>query len=229
MRMPSWPLPRLVAAVALAACSSSSDSSPAARQLAFSVEPGSVLAGESFMPVVAVELEDANGALMSGSSASVSIHLLAGGGAGNLIGATMRSTTAGVATFPDLGLDAVGSYSLVATAPGFDSAVSRSFLVSRPATDRWVEVGTALHVQQFRSTSNGTVNPAVDTIAAGDLVIWSWLDDGHSVQSTGSPGFTGSAVLVSTATYAVEFRVPGTYQYVCGVHPATMSGRVVVR
>jgi plastocyanin len=228
MRMPSWPLPCLAAALTLAACSSSSDSGPAARQLAFSVQPASLLAGASFNPAVAVELEDANGALMPGSKASVSIHLLAGGGTGNLTGATTQSTATGVATFSDLGLDAAGSYSLVATAPGLDSAVSRSFLVSRPATDRWVEVGTALHAQQFRSTSNGTVNPAVDTIAAGDLVIWSWLDDGHSVQSTGSPSFTGSAVLISTATFAVEFRVPGTYQYVCGVHP-NMSGRVVVR
>jgi len=210
------------------ACSSS-NSSPLAHQLAFSVQPGSSLSGQSFVPAVAVELEDANGALVSGSSASVSIHLLAGTSGGNLIGATTRTASGGVATFSDLGVDAPGGYSLVATSAGLDSAVSRNFLITRAATDRWVEVGTALHAQQFRSTTNGTVNPAVDTIAAGDLLIWSWLDDGHSVQSTGNPSFTSSAVLIATATYVVEFDTPGTYQYVCGVHPATMSGRVVVQ
>ena len=228
MRLHAWPLSCLLPCLVLGACSSNDSSAPA-RQLAFSVQPGSVLAGESFVPAVAVELEDANGVRVSGASASVSIHLLAGASAGSLLGATTRSASAGVATFPDLGIDAAGGYSLVATVPGLDSAVSRSFLVSRAATDRWVEVGTALHAQQFRSTTNGTVNPAVDTIAAGDLVIWSWLDDGHSVQSSGSPSFTGSAVLIATATFVVEFNTPGTYQYVCGVHPATMSGRVVVQ
>jgi plastocyanin len=193
------------------------------------VQPGSAFAGESFVPAVAVELQDANGARVSGASASISIHLLAGGSAGSLIGATTQSTAAGVATFTDLGVDAPGGYSLVATSAGLDSAVSRDFLATRAATDRWVEIETVSGVPQFRSATNGTVNPAVDTIAAGDLVIWSWLDGGHSVQSTGSPGFTSSAVLVTTATYNFRFNTPGTYEYVCGVHPTTMSGRVVVQ
>jgi plastocyanin len=227
MRLHSWPLRCLLPCLVLGACASNDSSAPA-RQLAFSVQPGSAFAGESFVPAVAVELQDANGARVSGTSASVSIHLLGGGSAGSLIGATTRAASAGVATFSDLGVSAPGGYSLVATSAGLDSAVSRDFLVTRAATDRWVEVGTAQHALQFRSTTNGTVNPAVDTIAAGDLLIWSWLDGGHSVQSTGSPSFDGSAVLASTATYVFRFNTPGTYAYVCGVHPATMSGRVVV-
>ncbi len=228
MRISAWPLRCVIACLVLGACSSSDSSAPP-RQLAFSVEPGSAFAGESFVPAVAVELEDANGARVSGSSASVSIHLLPGGSAGSLIGPTTRAAAGGVATFSDLGIDAPGGYSLVATSAGLDSAVSRDFLVTRAATDRWVEVGTALHAWQFRSTTNGSVNPAVDTIAAGDLVIWSWLDDGHSVQSTGNPSFTGSAVLIATATWVVKFNTPGTYQYICGVHGAPMAGRVVVQ
>ncbi|MFI5209991.1 MAG: plastocyanin/azurin family copper-binding protein [Gemmatimonadales bacterium] len=226
MPLSSRPL-RFIACLIAGACSSNSSSAPA-RQLAFSVEPGSGFAGQAFVPPVAVELEDANGG-RTGASASVSIHLLAGGSAGSLIGTTTQPASAGVATFSDLGLNSPGGYSLVATSPGLDSAVSRSFLITRAATDRWVEVGTATHVRQFRSTTNGTVNPAVDTIARGDLVIWSWLDDGHSVQSTGDPSFTSSVVLISTATYVVQFDTPGTYQYICGVHGAAMSGRVVVQ
>ena len=138
------------------------------------------------MPAVAVELEDATGARVSGASASVSIHLLGGGSAGSLIGATTRRPRRGGHLFRPRS-SAAGGYSLVATSAELDSAVSRDFLVTRAATDRWVEVGTASQVLQFRSTTNGTVNPAVDTIAAGDLIIWSWLDDGHSVHQPAAP------------------------------------------
>jgi plastocyanin len=37
----------------------------------------------------------------------------------------------------------------------------------------------------FRSAHNGSENPAVDTIAAGGSVTWTWDADGsHSIQST---------------------------------------------
>ncbi len=39
----------------------------------------------------------------------------------------------------------------------------------------------------FRSARNGSENPAVDTIAAGGSVTWTWDADGsHSIQSTGA-------------------------------------------
>src|SRR5437868_7842637 len=56
-----------------------------------------------------------------------------------------------------------------------------------------VTVGNIL----FRSGQNGTVNPAVDTIAVAGTVNWTWASNGsvpHSVQSVGSPSFTSSAV-----------------------------------
>ena len=41
----------------------------------------------------------------------------------------------------------------------------------------------------FRSAHNGSQNPAVDTIAAGGSVTWTWNAAGsHSIQSTGTPG-----------------------------------------
>ena len=112
-----------------------------------------------------------------------------------------------------------GGYSLVATSAGLDSAVSRSFLIDRPSTDRWVDVGTAGGARQFKSETNGSINPAVDTIATGDLLIWYWLGDGHSVVPDGSPSVDSSAVLIASATFSIRFFTTGTYQYMCGVHP----------
>jgi plastocyanin len=85
----------------------------------------------------------------------------------------------------------------------------------------------------FRSGRNGTVNPAVDTIAAGGTVTWTWGSNGavsHSVQSQGSPGFTSSAIQTAAgSSYQVTFPAAGTYRYNCVVHGNSMTGTVVVQ
>ena len=90
-----------------------------------------------------------------------------------------------------------------------------------------VTVGNIL----FRSVHNGSQNPAVDTIAAGDSITWVWNAAGsHSIRSTGVPDIFRNSVVMSGAndTYTVTFRNPGTYSYDCMVHGAAMTGRIVV-
>jgi len=82
---------------------------------------------------------------------------------------------------------------------------------------------------EFESQHNGTVNPAVDTIAAGTTVTWTWTGNrSHSVRSTGSPSFASSGTLTGAGTYAARFDVPGTYRYDCVVDGQAMTGRIVV-
>jgi plastocyanin len=85
----------------------------------------------------------------------------------------------------------------------------------------------------FKSVRNGSSNAAVDTVAAGGTVTWTWATTGsvpHSVESEGSPSFTSSAILTGSGkTYQVTFTAPGTYQYDCAVHGTMMTGRIVVR
>ncbi|MFI5210811.1 MAG: plastocyanin/azurin family copper-binding protein [Gemmatimonadales bacterium] len=84
----------------------------------------------------------------------------------------------------------------------------------------------------FRSTINGSEDPAVDTVAVGDTVTWVWSAAGsHSIQSTGlTPEVFRNSVVMSAAgnRYSVAFRHPGSYSYDCGVHGPVMSGRIVV-
>lgn len=81
----------------------------------------------------------------------------------------------------------------------------------------------------FKSGHNNTQNPAVDTVAVGGTVTWTWVGvANHSVESTGSPSFTSSAIKTS-GTYAFTFNAAGTYTYDCAVHGASMTGVVVVR
>lgn len=85
----------------------------------------------------------------------------------------------------------------------------------------------------MKSGHNGSVNPAVDTVAAGGSVTWTWTNTGnvpHGIQSLGSPLFRNGTVLTGNgSTYRVTFNTAGTYQYDCVVHGAMMSGTIVVQ
>jgi len=82
----------------------------------------------------------------------------------------------------------------------------------------------------FLSDRNWSTDPAVDTVAVGTRVTWTWLRGSHSVQSVETPSFPSSSVVNGAGkTYSVTFSAPGTYRYNCFVHPRSMFGRVVVR
>jgi len=85
----------------------------------------------------------------------------------------------------------------------------------------------------FKSAHNGTQNAAIDTVAVGSTVTWTWTSTGsvaHSVQSQGTPNFPSSAILTGNGqTYSFTFTTPGSYAYDCAVHGAAMSGRIVVQ
>jgi len=85
----------------------------------------------------------------------------------------------------------------------------------------------------YQSAHNGSQNPAVDTVAAGDTVVWKWSSNGsHQIRSTGVGGtiFRNSVVFsTASASYAVTFKNPGTYPYDCGVHGSAMTRVIVVQ
>lgn len=80
----------------------------------------------------------------------------------------------------------------------------------------------------FRSAQNSTENAAVDTVAVGGTVTWTFSGaQTHNVRSLGSPSFVSSN-LMSTGVFVRTFGAVGTYAYDCQLHPA-MTGTVVVR
>jgi plastocyanin len=85
----------------------------------------------------------------------------------------------------------------------------------------------------FRSGHNSTQNPAIDTVAAGTTVTWTWSGTGdtpHSVRSEEAPTFASSQILTGNGqAYTVTFTTPGTYQYDCAVHGDAMTGTIVVQ
>jgi plastocyanin len=87
----------------------------------------------------------------------------------------------------------------------------------------------------FVSVRNLTANPAVDTVAVGGTVTWTWAPGTfapHDITSTGSPGFSGRGSAIMPPPYSHTFTALGTYNYYCTFHgqPGSgMIGRIVVR
>ena len=120
-----------------------------------------------------------------------------------------------------------GKDTITATATGLTGSPVRftANVVAASLTDS-VVVGPGI---SFTSARNGTSNPAVDTIAVGGTMTWTWAGGDHGVGSTGSPSFTSQTVAQTSGTYQVTFNSAGTYTYDCIIHGTAMSGRIVVR
>ena len=76
--------------------------------------------------------------------------------------------------------------------------------------------------------ANFQFGPAEAVVPAGTEVVWLNNDtDVHSIISTGDL-FASSSTFANGESYAVVFTEPGTYAYICGVHPF-MTGTITVQ
>ena len=78
------------------------------------------------------------------------------------------------------------------------------------------------------SIDNFKYVPDTLTVPAGTKVTWTNHDDmPHTVTSTSKPRTLDSDALDTDGQFSHVFAEPGTYAYVCTVHPK-MSGQVIV-
>jgi plastocyanin len=158
--------------------------------------------------------------------AGVSVAWAVAGGSATVSPAVDLSDASGIArTSVTLGASAE-SDTIHASSSGLSGSpvtfLARGTLV--PATAS-VAIGDIF----FESAHNSTENPAVDTVAVGGTVTWTWGGAlNHSVQSLGPPSFTSSSIMTG-GTYSVTFNTAGSYNYDCAVHGTSMTGTIVVR
>lgn len=139
------------------------------------------------------------------------------------------SDAAGIATTTVMLGSTAGSVGVSATSTGLSgSPVAFGATAVAPPSAVTVTVGPGV---LFTSVSNGTSNPAVDTVAVNGTVTWSWASGSlsHGIGSTGTPSFTSQTSAQTSGTYQVTFTTAGTYTYDCIVHGTAMNGRIVVR
>jgi plastocyanin len=71
--------------------------------------------------------------------------------------------------------------------------------------------------------------PATLTVPVGTKVTFTQEDSTpHTVSGSGNSSFLRSAPLNKGQSYTVTFSKPGTYHYICSIHP-TMHGTVIVK
>jgi hypothetical protein len=175
-----------------------------ATKLMFSTEPGNGVAGTLLASVV-VQVQDANGNVVTGSSASITISSTAAG----VSGATTVAAVNGVVTFSKLVFTTVGSYTLTAASTGITSATSTPFTIS---------AGAAAQLVFSTEPTNGTPGSPLGTVVVqvqdgnGNVVTGSSASITISSTVAGVGGTTTVAAVKGVATFSnLVFTAAGSY------------------
>lgn len=107
------------------------------------------------------------------------------------------------------GSTATGPVPAPSTMPGMTMGGSAAAVPAAPAAG-----DTVVTIKGF------AFSPAALVVKAGATVTWTNQDtDAHTVTSQGSGGPLTSAALSTGQSYSYRFTTPGTYAYLCTIHP----------
>src|ERR1700730_15729579 len=120
-------------------------------KLAFTTQPPSTgTAGQAFS--VTVQVQDANGNIVAGSNAQITVNSTPPG----MSGTTTLTAINGVAVFTDLVMNTAGSYSLTAASSGLTNATSTSITIGATTASQLV-----FTAQPASGTAGQALTPAV--------------------------------------------------------------------
>lgn len=193
-------------AVSLLAITCAKDTSsppPGASQLAFKIDPTSVVAGSAVAPAVVVEARDADGAVVADFTGDVTVSIETNPGGGTLAGTTTATAVAGIATFSSLSINKTGvGYRLKATSGSLTTATSATFSITAgPASQ------LAFTTQPSSGVAGSGLVPAV-TVTARDAL--GNVADGYTgavtiaiAAGSGAPGATLSGTTTMAAVSGI--------------------------
>jgi len=171
-----------------------------ASKLAFSQQPTNTQAGSSITPAITVQVEDANGNLVTTSTGSIAVAIGTNPGGGSLGGTLTQSAVNGVATFANLSINKTGTgYTLAAGSTGLAGTTSNAFNITAGAASK-----LAFNVQPSTAAAGQAISPAVTVQvqdANGNVV----TTDASNISITiSSPGaFSGSSTATVSASSGV--------------------------
>ncbi|MBS2532031.1 cupredoxin domain-containing protein [Catenulispora sp. NF23] len=156
------------------------------------------------MAVITLALASACGGASHPAAANVSTAIRPGSGQ-SLAGSPGSTATGPVTDAPAM----PGMTMTMPTASGSTGGASTA-----PAAPAAPVAGNTVSIMNF------AFSPAALTVAAGTTVTWTNKDsDAHTVTSQGAGGPLGSAALATGQSYSYTFTKPGTYSYLCTIHP----------
>jgi hypothetical protein len=160
-----------------------------ATQLAFTQQPISTVAGVPLSPSVTVSAKDAFGAVASTFTGNITLALGANPGGSTLSGTLTVAAVAGVATFPGISLNKVGTgYTLGATSAPLTAAVSAAFniaaslattIVGDSGFAQTAPINTLLPQKLVARVIDSFGNPV-----PGENVVWNVAGGGGSLSAT---------------------------------------------
>lgn len=116
----------------------------------------------------------------------------------------------------------------VAPTPTATRAAGSSPAAASPATGATTGSGTASGGAV--TVADNSFSPASVTIPKGGKVTWTWSGSNpHSVVGKTADGKDVKSSTQESGRFEFTFDAPGTFQYQCGVHGASMAGTVVVQ
>src|SRR5207249_1108687 len=129
----------------------------AATQVSFSVQPSNTVAGAAITPAVRLAALAGEGKTRSGFTGNVTVALGVNPGSGTLSGTTTVAAVAGVATFPGLSINKVGTcYTLTANSGSLTRIPSTTLIRSAGAATQ-----VSFSVQPSNTVAGAGITPAV--------------------------------------------------------------------
>ncbi|MFI6045120.1 cupredoxin family copper-binding protein [Nocardia sp. NPDC051321] len=119
---------------------------------------------------------------------------------------------------------------LVAGCGGSDSgAVATTTKRSHPTTTTSQPSGDTKPAASTVEVNDMKFAPAEVTVKTGDTVTWHFADKApHTVQGIGDKAMGLNSPIIDKGDWSYTFTVPGTYRYLCSLHPE-MRGTVTVQ
>ena len=198
----------------------------AATKLGFGQQPSNTAMGASISPAITVQIQDANGNLVTADTRNVTLAIGANPGGGSLSGTATVAAVAGVATFSDLSINNVGTgYTLGATSyPSLIGATSSTFNITAAGVPTQYLVTSSAISPSAGSTVTITAQlvDAYDNPVsiAGKTVTWSKTGAGGSF---GSPTSLTSSSGAATVGFTVG-TVQGTTYTVTATDNTGLTG-----
>jgi plastocyanin len=104
------------------------------------------------------------------------------------------------------------------------SAATTTTAKATTTTAASVNTGATIEISEYQ------FSPETVTVKAGQAVVWKNMGNvAHTVTETSTPRTFGSADINPGQTFTQTFGTPGTYAYVCSIHPDRMHGTIVVQ
>ena len=192
-------------------------------QLNIATQPSGAVSGTSFTTQPVVQVRDAQGAVVPGTSPAVSAVIASG--SGTLSGTTTVNAVNGIATFTDLLVTGTGPHALTFTSSGMVSATSLGFTVSS-TVGAGTQLGIVTQPGGAVSGANFTTQPVVQVRDGNNVLVSSSTAPVTAAIASGSGTLSGTTMVnaVNGVATFTDLRITGSGPHTLALTSTGLTG-----